>query len=119
MLVLFDQATPVPIRTYLVQHTVKTAAQCGWDRLKNGDLLSEAELSGFDVFLTTDRRILVSQDRRTLPVHFAEYVITANSSSVILLREAVSIAAAIEELVLIWTASEAEEWVNRLAWIPL
>jgi hypothetical protein len=27
--------------------------------------------------------------------------------------------AAIEELVLIWSASEAEEWMNRLLWIPL
>jgi hypothetical protein len=28
-------------------------------------------------------------------------------------------AAAIEELVLIWSASEADEWTNRLLWIPL
>jgi hypothetical protein len=31
----------------------------------------------------------------------------------------VPIAVAIEELFLIWAASEAEEWINRLAWIPL
>jgi len=54
-----------------------------------------------------------------MPAHFAEYLATANSSGVILLREAISLAVAIEELVLIWTASEAEEWINRLAWIPL
>ena len=41
------------------------------------------------------------------------------SPGVILLREGVSIAAAIEELVLIWSASEADEWTNRLLWIPL
>jgi hypothetical protein len=31
MLILFDQATPVPIRPYLEGHTVLTAAQQGWD----------------------------------------------------------------------------------------
>jgi hypothetical protein len=38
MRVLFDQATPVPIRTFLVGHTVSTAAQLHWDTLKNGEL---------------------------------------------------------------------------------
>ena len=54
-----------------------------------------------------------------MPAHFAEYVSAENSSGVILLREAISIGVAIEELVLISTASEAKEWINRLAWIPL
>jgi len=35
---------------------------------------------------------------------------------VIILREATPIAPAIEGLVLIWAASDAEEWINRLAW---
>jgi hypothetical protein len=65
-------------------------------------------------------RVLVSQDRRTMPGHFHHYVSAgAKSPGVILLRETVSIAAAIEELVLIWSASEADEWTNRLLWIPL
>lgn len=53
MLVLFDQGTPVPIRPFLRDHTVKTAAQLGWEELKNGELLTAAEHAGFDVFLTT------------------------------------------------------------------
>jgi hypothetical protein len=43
MRVLFDQATPVPIRPYLEGHAVRTAAQQGWDKLSNGDLLAMAE----------------------------------------------------------------------------
>jgi hypothetical protein len=46
MRIIFDQATPVPIRPYLEGHTVRTAAEQGWDRLKNGDLLTEAETPG-------------------------------------------------------------------------
>jgi hypothetical protein len=62
MRVLFDQATPVPIRTYLKGHEVRTAAQQGWDRLKNGELLVAAETNGFDVLLTTDRNMRYQQN---------------------------------------------------------
>lgn len=54
MRVLFDPATPVPIRGFLISHTVRTAAQQHWDTLKNGDLLTVAEHAGFDVFLTSN-----------------------------------------------------------------
>jgi hypothetical protein len=64
-------------------------------------------------------RVLVSQDRRTMPAHFARYSAGAESPGVILLREAIPISTAIDELVLIWSASEAEEWIGRLVWIPL
>ena len=50
MRVLFDQATPVPIRPFLEGHTVRTAAQQGWDKLRNGELLDAAEAEAFDVF---------------------------------------------------------------------
>jgi hypothetical protein len=46
MLILFDQATPVPIRPYLEGRTVRTAAQQGWDKLGNADLLTAAEGAG-------------------------------------------------------------------------
>ena len=62
MRVLFDQGTPVPIRPFLIGHTVRTAAQQQWDTLKNGDLLVAAEDAGFDVFLTTDRNIRYQQN---------------------------------------------------------
>jgi hypothetical protein len=62
MRVIFDQATPVPIRLYLEEHTVRTAAQQGWDRLSNGDLLTVAEEAGFDILLTTDKNIRYQQN---------------------------------------------------------
>lgn len=62
MLILFDQATPVPLRPYLKGHIVRTAAQQGWDRLKNGDLLSAAEVAGFDLLLTTDKNMRYQQN---------------------------------------------------------
>lgn len=62
MRIIFDQATPVPIRSYLDRHTVRTAAQQGWDKFKNGDLLTAAEAAGFDLFLTTDKNMRYQQN---------------------------------------------------------
>jgi hypothetical protein len=54
-----------------------------------------------------------------MPRHFQHFVAKATSPGVVLIRGGVSIAAAIDELTLIWSATEAEEWTNRLIWIPL
>jgi len=62
MLIIFDQATPVPIRPFLEGHTVRTAAQQGWDRLRNGDLLTAAEEAGFDLLLPTDKNMRYQQN---------------------------------------------------------
>ena len=62
MRVVFDQATPVPIRPHLNRHEVRTVAQEGWDRLRNGELLAAAEAAGFDVLLTTDKNIRYQQN---------------------------------------------------------
>jgi hypothetical protein len=62
MKILFDQATPVPIRPYLKGHLVRTAAEQGWSTLRNGDLLTAAEAAGFEVFLTTDRNLGYQQN---------------------------------------------------------
>jgi hypothetical protein len=62
MRILFDQATPVPIRFFLEGHTVSTAAHEGWDRLQNGELLYAAEAAAFDVLLTTDKNMRYQQN---------------------------------------------------------
>jgi hypothetical protein len=62
MLILFDQATPVPLRPFLTGHSVRTAAEQGWDRLRNGDLITAAENAGFDMVLTTDKNMQFQQN---------------------------------------------------------
>jgi len=59
--VLFDQGVPVPLRRSLLEHTVTTAHERGWSRLKNGDLLRQAE-GTFDVLVTTDRNLRFQQN---------------------------------------------------------
>jgi hypothetical protein len=88
----------------------QTATGAALEGLKDRDVLRICAESG---------RILVSQDRRTMPMHFARFIAVAPSPGVLLLREAISIAGAIEEIILTWSATDAEEWISRLVWIPL
>jgi hypothetical protein len=64
-------------------------------------------------------RILVSHDRRTMPLEFAAFIASQQSSGVIIVSRKLSFETAIEELLLIWAVSNAEEWVNRIAKLPL
>ena len=64
MRILFDQGTPVPLRALLIRHNVTTAYELGWGELQNGDLLRQAEESGFEGFVTTDKNLRYQQ---TLP----------------------------------------------------
>lgn len=62
MLILFDHGTPRGLAAALGAHSVATAYSMGWDRLSNGDLLKAAEAKGFEVFITTDRRLQYQQN---------------------------------------------------------
>jgi hypothetical protein len=62
MRILFDHGTPSGIAKSISAHEVTEARERGWDRLSNGDLLTAAEDAGFDVLLTTDKRIRYQQN---------------------------------------------------------
>ncbi len=62
MRILFDQGTPVPLRQYLIEHSVTTAYEEGWSNLSNGDLLKSAEDKGYQIFVTTDRNLRYQQN---------------------------------------------------------
>ncbi|HEX5083787.1 MAG TPA: DUF5615 family PIN-like protein [Blastocatellia bacterium] len=64
-------------------------------------------------------RILVTHDCNTMPEHFAAFVISKYSPGVFILAQDLPISLAVEELLTTWEASEAEEWVNILQWLPL
>jgi hypothetical protein len=70
MKVLFDQGTPVPLRRYLAEHNVATAAEMGWSNLTNGELLAAATEAGFGVFVTTDQNLRYQQNlkNRTIAI---------------------------------------------------
>jgi hypothetical protein len=62
MLILFDNGTPRGLARLLTGHTVEEARSHGWEELENGDLIDAAELSGFEVMVTTDKNICYQQN---------------------------------------------------------
>jgi Domain of unknown function (DUF5615) len=91
------------------------------------DFLSanDAELEGVSdpdvlALAAEQDRILVSHDFQTMPQHFGGFLQARGSSpGVLLVPQYLPIAEAIEEIVLIWGASDAGEWRNRILRIPL
>jgi hypothetical protein len=66
------------------------------------------------------QRVLVSHDAGTMPAYFRAFRNAGNhSAGVFLVPQTLDVGAAIEELLLIWRASEAAEWENQLVWLPL
>lgn len=62
MRILLDHNTPVPLRYALVGHNVETAYENHWAELSNGELISAAEVVGFELLITTDQSIRYQQN---------------------------------------------------------
>ena len=90
------------------------------------DFLSahEARLEGVPdpnvlAFATRENRILVISDLRTMPRHFGDFLeANGRCAGVFLVKQRAPLAGVIEALVLVWAASAADEWENRIVEIP-
>lgn len=54
-----------------------------------------------------------------MPTHFADFIMESESAGVLVIPQMLPIAAAVEELVMIWALTEASEWANRICALPL
>ncbi len=88
----------------------QTATEAGLKGLKDENVLEIA---------SRENRILVTHDRRTMPKHFAEFVQNKECAGVLIISKKLEISIAIEELILIWAASEAEEYLNSIKQLPI
>ena len=66
-----------------------------------------------------DGRILVSHDQTTMPSHFAEFINSETSPGLIISPQHLPIISVVEALILIWAIDEAEEWINRIRYLPI
>jgi hypothetical protein len=88
----------------------QTATEAGLQGLKDENVLAVAAL---------EERILVTHDRRTMPRHFAEFVGQNRCWGIIVISKKLEISIAIEEIILIWAASRAEEYLNSIRQLPI
>lgn len=61
MRILLDECVPWPLHKLLAGHECTTAQRQGWGGIKNGDLLTRAEVE-FDLFITADQGIRYQQN---------------------------------------------------------
>ena len=64
-------------------------------------------------------RVLVTHDLQTMPRHFAAFITARQSAGLLLIPQSLPIAAAVDDLLLIWSTMEAEEWINLMWYLPL
>lgn len=64
-------------------------------------------------------RVLVSHDRQTMPGHLKRFIETRASPGLVIVSQELDIGRTIEELLLVWAASEADEWTNATIFLPL
>jgi hypothetical protein len=88
----------------------QTAHEAGFHGIEDPEVLLLTAQAG---------RILVTDDQKTMPKHFANFVLRHVSPGVIITPQSLEIRRAIEDLLLIWAASDAAEWRNMLEYLPL
>jgi hypothetical protein len=89
---------------------LKSGYEAGLEGVPDPDVLAKAADEG---------RVLITHDHRTMPHHFGQFLSRRSSPGVFIIPQQLGIGAAIEELLLVWSASEVEEWANRVLYLPL
>lgn len=88
----------------------QSANQAGLEGIKDPEVLALAAREG---------RVLVTHDRKTMPTEFGRFIMSNNSSGVLILSQNLPISEAISAIILVWEASTAEEWINQIMTFPL
>lgn len=83
-----------------------------------GDLIGAADATVLRLAAESGR-IRISHDRKTVPAHLARFLEGNTSPGVIIVSQGLDVGAAIEDLLIIWAASDAEEWRNQLGFVPI
>lgn len=83
-----------------------------------GGIIGLADLDVLDR-AATEGCLLVTHDFRTMPRYFAEFVATKANAGVLVVPQSLPIGAVVEDLLLIHAGTDAEEWTNRLGFLPI
>ncbi len=72
-------------------------------------------------YLVSAQRMLVTDNRSSIPGHLLDHYQTGGAPhwGIVWVRPDTTIGQLAAELHLVWSASSAEEWLDRTEWIPL
>jgi hypothetical protein len=88
----------------------RTASAAGLAGLDDAEVLARAAREG---------RILVTHDQRTMPRHFAEFLQAQRSPGLLVVPQYLPLREVADDLILIWRATDADEWINRVVFLPI
>jgi len=87
------------------------ARDVGMDDRPDSEVLEYASSQG---------RIVISHDVNTMTGHaYARLEAGEHVAGLLMVRQSDPIGPVVDSLVLIWSASEAEEWIGQVAFLPL
>ena len=98
------------VRRRVPEIDFQTANQADLEGVPDEEVLARASL---------EDRILITHDRKTMPLYFAKFIQKSSSPGVFIVKKRMHLSAIIDEIILIWAASTAEEYVNSIRRIPL
>jgi Domain of unknown function (DUF5615) len=87
----------------------RSANEAGLEGIKDSEVLAIAARDG---------RVLVTYDRKTMPIEFGQFIMTQSSSGVLILSQSLPVSEAIDALILVWEASTNEDWIDRIVSLP-
>lgn len=88
----------------------KTATAAGLEGLRDLEVLALA---------AREDRILVTHDQTTMPTHFGALIRSTRSPGLIVVPQSLPVREVVDALILIWAATQPEEWVNRIVYLPI
>ncbi|GAC1395923.1 MAG: hypothetical protein NVSMB56_10310 [Pyrinomonadaceae bacterium] len=108
----------VDLNTNIVLAVIRRAPAVDFQTANIANLKSLSDTEVLEI-AARENRLLVSHDQTTMPDHFAQFISKRTSSGLLIVPQHLSLSLVVEELLIIWTASEAHEWLNRIAYLPL
>jgi predicted nuclease of predicted toxin-antitoxin system len=101
----------------IVSGVLRRAPEIDFQTAYEAELASLTDLEVL-ALAAEDGRILVTHDRKTMPAYFGQFIEHHESPGVLIISQNADLLSVIEDLILIWMASEAEEHINSIRTLP-
>lgn len=73
----------------------------------------------FLIFAEAAGRAIITRDHDTMPGHAADHVARGRHTwGIFILRPGFAVPDSADSIILLWAATEAEEWIDTINWIP-
>ena len=114
---LLDENMPHSVRDQLLYHEPTLQVLCIGDDIAPSCGTPDPLLLDW---IEKNDYILVSRNRKTMPVHLKEHLDRGKHvPGVLLIRRGISIGRLVEDLLLIWGASELKDYQDRIEYLPM